>query len=142
MTKFEDLYKEYLSIETADRGGFFLAKVQTADGYSKSFPLIWELIETFICKVAAADGHLDFKEYAVIQGLSLHRRGEPLDPDEFTARLGQFVKDGADTKIAEAAFSMLPEYVRDDIVMMLIAFASVDNVLSEKESEWLSNLAF
>jgi hypothetical protein len=142
MTKYEDLLKEFVSIESEDRGGFFLAKVQTMDGYSRAFPMIWDLVETFLCKVAAADGILDITEYAVIQGLAIHRHGEPFDPVEFTARLGQFVKDGADTKLAEVAFAMLPEYVRDDIVMMLLCFAGVDGVVSEKESEWISTICY
>ncbi|MBQ9689751.1 MAG: hypothetical protein IJV47_03995 [Candidatus Methanomethylophilaceae archaeon] len=142
MSKFEDLLKEYVSIDPSDRGGFFLAKVQTMDGYSKAFPMIWELVETFICKTAVLDGKLDISEYAVIQGLAIHRHGVPFDPEEFTQRLGQFAKEGADTKIAEVAFSMLPEYVRDDIVMMLICFASVDSIVSAKESEWISTICF
>ena len=132
MSNFEDLLKEFVSIDTADRGGFFLAKVQTMDGYSRAFPMM--------CKVAILDGKLDISEYAVIQGLAIHRRGSPFDPEEFTQRLGQFAKEGADTKIAEVAFAMLPEYVRDDIVMMLICFASVDAVVSKNESEWISTL--
>ncbi len=142
MSNFEDLLKEFVSIDAADRGGFFLAKVQTMDGYSRAFPMIWELVETFICKVAAADGILDITEYAVIQGLAIHRHGAPFDPEEFTQRLGKFVKEGSDTKLAEVAFAMLPEYVRDDIVMMLICFGSVDSVLSEKEADWISTLCF
>ena len=142
MTKFEDLLREYVSIDEQDRAGFFLAKVQTIDGYSKAFPLIWDLTETFMCKVAVADGKLDISEYAVFQGISIHRRGSPLDPDEFTQRLGAFVKEGADTKIAEAAFAMLPEYVRDDIATFLIAFACVDAVVSAAEAEWLSTICF
>ncbi len=142
MSNFEDLLKEYVSIDPSDRGGFFLAKVQTMDGYRKAFPMIWELVETFICKTAVLDGKLDISEYAVIQGLAIHRHGAPFDPEEFTQRLGQFAKEGADTKIAEVAFSMLPEYVRDDIVMMLICFASVDSIVSAKESEWISTICF
>ncbi len=142
MSKFEDLFKEYVSIDVTDRGGFFLSKVQTIDGYSKVFPLIWDLIETFISKVAAADKVLDISEYAMIQGLAMHRHGVPFDPEEFTLRLGKFVADGADTTIAEAAFTMLPEYVRDDVVMLLIIFASVDGVLSEAEADWISTIAF
>ena len=142
MSSFEDLLKEYVSIDASDRGGFFLSKVQTMDGYSKAFPMIWELVETFMCKTAVVDGILDITEYAVIQGLAIHRHGAPFNPDEFTQRLGQFAKEGADTKIAEVAFAMLPEYVRDDIVMMLICFASVDAVVSAKESEWISTLCY
>lgn len=142
MSNFEDLLKEYVSIEASDRGGFFLSKVQTMDGYSRAFPMIWELVETFMCKTAVVDGILDITEYAVIQGLAIHRHGAPFNPEEFTQRLGQFAKEGADTKIAEVAFAMLPEYVRDDIVMMLICFASVDAVVSAKESEWISTLCF
>ncbi len=142
MTNFEDLLKEYVSIEASDRGGFFLAKVQTMDGYSRAFPMIWELVETFMCKTAVVDGILDITEYAVIQGLAIHRHGAPFNPEEFTQRLGKFAKEGADTKMAEVAFAMLPEYVRDDVVMMLICFASVDAVVSAKESEWISTLCF
>jgi|GEM_PF-2465500 len=142
MSKFEDLLKEYISLDDNDRGGFFLAKIQTIDGYSKAFPMIWELTETFMCKVAVADGRLDMSEYAVFQGLSIHRHGGPFDPDEFTRAVGQFVKDGADTTIAEAAFAMLPEYVRDDIATFLIAFACVDAVVSAAEAEWLSTICF
>ena len=142
MSDFETLIKEYLSIEACDRGGFFLAKVQTVDGYSKAFPMIWELVETFMCKTAVLDGILDISEYAVIQGLAIHRHGAPFDPKEFKKRIGDFAREGADTKIAEVAFAMLPEYVRDDIVMMLICFASVDADVSPKESEWISTLCF
>jgi hypothetical protein len=142
MSNYEDLLREFVSIDTADRGGFFLSKVQTMDGYSRAFPMIWELVETFMCKVAVLDGNLDITEYAVIQGLAIHRHGTPFNPEEFTQRIGKFAKEGADTKIAEVAFAMLPEYVRDDIVMMLICFASVDAVVSEKESEWISTISF
>ena len=142
MTEFQDLLKEYVSIDAMDRGGFFLAKVQTIDGYSKYYPLLWDIIETFMCKVAIADGKLDISEYAVLQGLKIHRHGQPFDPDEFAQRLGAFAKEGADTKVAEAAFSMLPEYIRDDVIMLLISFGAVDSVLSEEEAEWISALAF
>jgi len=142
MTQFENLLKEYLSIDATDRGGFFLAKVQTIDGYHKYYPLIWELTETFMAKCAIADGRLDISEYALLQGLAIHRHGTPFEPDEFAARLGKFAQEGADTHVNEAAFAMLPEFVRDDIVMLLIAFATVDAVVSEKEAEWISSICF
>jgi hypothetical protein len=141
MTEFETLLKNYVEMNSDDRAGYFLAKIETIKNYSKTWPLLWDIIEAFIAKVTAADGKIDITEYALFQGLKIYNEGVPFDPQEFVQRIGNFVKDGANTDVQEAAFRMLPEYVRDDVVILLIAFATVDAELTPEERDWIELLA-
>ena len=141
MSQYEDLLRQFVKIDNKDLAGFFFAKAQTIEGYSKQYSLIWDLVETLMCKVIVLD-KMDKSEYAVIQALAVYRHGRPFDPDEFASRLQKFVENNADTTVMEFAFSMLPEFVRDDVVMILMCLAAVDGGISNQENEWLSTLCF
>ena len=64
----------------------------------------------------------------------------PFKAEHFAATLAQFVKDGSHSEIEEAQFAMLPDYMKVDIVMFLIAFACVDGELAIDEEAWLTSL--
>ena len=140
MTNLEILLKEYLSMEAKDRGGFFLAKVQTIDGYCLAQPMLSDILEVFLKKLASIDGILDINEYAMMQALNMYHGGTPFKAEHFAATLAQFVSDGSHTEIEEAQFAMLPDYMKVYIIMFLIAFACVDGELAADEEAWLTTL--
>ncbi len=140
MTNLEVLLKEYTSMDPADRGGFFLAKVQTIDGYCLAQPMLSDILEVFLKKIASIDGILDINEFAMMQALNMYHGGMPFKAEHFAATLAQFVKDGSHSEIEEAQFAMLPDYMKVDIVMFLIAFACVDGELAIDEEAWLTSL--
>jgi len=140
MSNFEILLNEYITMDAKDRGGYFLAKVQTIDGYCLEQPMLAEILEVFLKKIASIDGKLDINEYAMMQALNMYHRGLPFKAEEFAATLAKFVTDGSHTEIEEAQFAMLPDYMKVDIVMFLIAFACVDGELAPEEADWLTSL--
>ena len=140
MTSFEILFDNFVSVEEKDFNGYLLAKADTMLGYLTEIPRLKDVIMGLFVKTVAADGVLTEEEIGYFDILKTVFRGERLDVEAFIAGMVQFVKEGADVSEFVAAYWMLPEYVRDDIVFFLFVLSSVAGELATEELEFVASL--
>lgn len=112
----------------------------TVDGYDGA-----TIFASYIFAAIAADGRITEEEYALSYPLISAFFGDKITYEDCKAAAKNEKYARGDAKKTEKAmlllFGMLPEDIRDDLIVITLMISAVDGKVSLREKNWIKKLA-